>query len=295
MQQFFDGRYTDFHDDSHLHFEMRYFYDASNIYVNYPNCNGYLPGRGYTHPQHPDDFPPSQSNHYTDPIGFVQSHTGVFLPLVMRQEPTCIAGQQLMVNGGFESGSISWVEIKQPGYPIITNYLLPTPAYSGSWVAWFGGRNYATERIYQEFMVTSGMTGANLSYYIWMGTDESNSGAYDKLYVRLRDSNDSIIQQLGYLDNKASEHVWFYRSVSLPDLSARVGQALRLSFDGTTDGTLPTSFLIDNVSLTAVCNGAQSSQSSGSSAIPTNQPQEITGGAEPTKPPAPTPTQSPYP
>jgi len=44
LQQYFTGRYTSYHDDSHLHFEMRYFYDASAIYASYPSCNGYLPG-----------------------------------------------------------------------------------------------------------------------------------------------------------------------------------------------------------------------------------------------------------
>jgi hypothetical protein len=296
MYQAYTGLYQQYHpsgDDSHLHFEIRYFASAANIYFDHPACNkGDVPGRGYTYTGYPPDTYPNPSQHYTDPATFVQSRAGVYLPVVSRQEPTCIPGQQLLANGGFESGSISWVELKQPSYSIITNYQLPTPAYSGSWVAWFGGRNNATERIYQEFLVTPGMTGANLSYYIWMGTDESNSVAYDKLYVRLRDSNDNLIQQLDYLNNTASEHIWFYRSASLLNLSSRIGQTLRLGFDATTDGARITSFLIDNVSLTAVCGGAKSSPPS---VIPTNQPQTITGGAEPTKAPAPTPTQHPYP
>lgn len=293
MQQFFDGRYTDYHDDSHLHFEMRYFYDASNIYINYPNCNGYLPGRGYTYPEHPDNFPPAQSERYTDPISFVQNRAGVFLPLVLKQEPICVPGRQLIGNRGFESGSVSWVEIEQPGYSIITNILpAPATAYSGSWVAWFGGRNNATERIYQEFLVSSGMIGANLSFYSWMGTDEPTSGAYDKLYVRLRDSNDNIIQQLGYLDNNSLEHTWLYHSASLPDLSLRIGQILRLSFDGTTDGSFITSFLVDEVSLTAVCYGVNFLQLSEPPVIPTYQSQTVTGGLESTKPPVTESTQS---
>lgn len=294
-QQFFDGRYTDYHDDSHLHFEMRYFYDASNIYTNYPNCNGYLPGRGYTYPQHPENFPPSLSQHYTDPTVFVINHQGVFLPIILKQEPTCVAGQQLLTNGGFESGTAGWVELREPGYAIITNYLLPTTAYSGSWVAWFGGRINSNERIYQEFSVASGMTNANLSYYIWMGTDETYSGAYDKLYVRLRDSSDNLIQQLNYIDNNFTEHVWLYRSTSLPDLSSRSGQTLRLSFEGTNDGSLITHFLVDNTSLTAVCSGSYAPQSSQPIVLPTNPPQRISGGAEPTRPPAPTSTLPPYP
>ena len=84
MLQYYDGRYTGYHDDSHLHFEMRYFYNASTIYPAYPDCNGYLPGRGYTYPQHPDDFPPTRLKHYTDPIAFIQRHPVAFLPLIIR-------------------------------------------------------------------------------------------------------------------------------------------------------------------------------------------------------------------
>jgi murein DD-endopeptidase MepM/ murein hydrolase activator NlpD len=300
MYQAYNGLYPAYHpsgDDSHLHFEIRYFDSAASIYSDHPACNkGDVPGRGYTYPDYPPDTYPNSSQHYTDPTSFLQSRAGIFLPLIIKQESTCIAGQQLLVNGGFESASIGWVEIEQPGYPIITNNP-PIPAFSGSWVAWFGGRNNADDRIYEEFFVTPGMTGANLSYYIWMGTDETTSGAYDKFFVRLRNTNDITILQLDYMDNNAAEHAWFFRTISLINLSSYVGQTLRLSFDGTTDGTLITNFLIDNVSLTAVCSGAQSSQPTGPNAISTTQPRTITGDAEATKPPAPspTPTQPPYP
>jgi murein DD-endopeptidase MepM/ murein hydrolase activator NlpD len=83
LLQYYDGRYTGYHDDSHLHFEMRGFYDGSNIYPDYPYCNGYIPGRGYTYPPHPDVFP-SESIHYTDPIAYIQRLPVAFLPLIIR-------------------------------------------------------------------------------------------------------------------------------------------------------------------------------------------------------------------
>jgi murein DD-endopeptidase MepM/ murein hydrolase activator NlpD len=294
----YDGNFPQYHpaplnDDSHIHFEMRLFPSAANIYTDHPACNlGDAPGRGYTLPQLPDNFP-TPATGYRNPRTYIKER--LYLPCILKQEPTCISGQQLLANGGFESGTAGWVELREPGYAIITNYLLPTTAYSGSWVAWFGGRINSNERIYQEFSVASGMTNANLSFYIWMGTDETTSGAYDKLYVRLRDSSDNLIQQLDYIDNNFTEHVWLYRSTSLPDLSSRSGQTLRLSFEGTNDGSLITHFLVDNTSLTAVCSGSYAPQSSQPLALPTNPPQRISGGAEPTRPPAPTPTLPPYP
>lgn len=86
LLQYYDGRYTDFHDDSHLHFEIRYFYNGSNIYADYPYCNGYIPGRGYTYPQNPDIFP-STANHYTDPISYILTRSRSFLPFILKSSP----------------------------------------------------------------------------------------------------------------------------------------------------------------------------------------------------------------
>jgi len=70
----YTGRYPEDNpsgdDDSHLHFEIRYFFDARNIYTSYPACNGSTPGRGYTYPEHPDDFPTPDAG-YTDPSTFI--------------------------------------------------------------------------------------------------------------------------------------------------------------------------------------------------------------------------------
>lgn len=75
-------------DNSHLHWEIRYFADGNNIYPNYPACNGAsAPGRGYTYPEHPDNFPSSAAG-YTDPFTFVTNRAGVFLPHLMRFEDT---------------------------------------------------------------------------------------------------------------------------------------------------------------------------------------------------------------
>lgn len=149
LYQPYDGNYPDYHgsDDSHLHFELRYFASAANIYSDHPNCNyGDVAGRGYTFPgYHPDAYPNS-SQHFTDPGSFIPSRAGLFLPSILKS--SCTNGQQLLANRGFENGREPWVEELQ-GYPVITNYSLPNPAHNGIWVAWFGGRNNAMESINQ--------------------------------------------------------------------------------------------------------------------------------------------------
>lgn len=291
LYQPYDGNYPDYHgsDDSHLHFEIRNFASAANIYYDHPNCNiGDAAGRGYTYPGYPPDTYPNSSQHYTDPGTFVRSYAGTWLPLIQRAN--CINGQQLINNRGFEEGGIRWIEETQPYYSVITNLSLPTPAHNGTWAAWFGGRNNAVERIYQSFSVLPGTTGVNLSYYFWMRTDETSPGAYDKFRVRLRDSNDYLLQEIDYWDDNSSEYLWLSRSIIISNLSAYQGQTLRISFEGTTDSSLVTDFLLDDISFTALCGGGPTPQSPQGLTTPTSLPQATPTGFIPTKPIAPTPT-----
>ncbi len=62
-------------DDSHLHFEMRWFLDGTWIYPSSTTCNGLVYGRGYTYLTHPDDFP-APDHGYVNPDAFIQEHGG---------------------------------------------------------------------------------------------------------------------------------------------------------------------------------------------------------------------------
>ena len=74
----YTGRYPEQHpsgDDSHLHFEMRRFLNARDIYKDAPACNGLLVGRGYTYPERPGDFPSAELG-YEDPADWLPSAEG---------------------------------------------------------------------------------------------------------------------------------------------------------------------------------------------------------------------------
>ncbi len=64
-------------DNTHLHFELRYFLDGRNIYGAYTNCNSptLVAGRGYTYRIHPDDFPVPGAG-YVDPFAFIAANGG---------------------------------------------------------------------------------------------------------------------------------------------------------------------------------------------------------------------------
>ncbi|MEM4204651.1 MAG: PA14 domain-containing protein [Candidatus Methanomethylicaceae archaeon] len=86
--QEYTGNYPEYHssDDSHLHFEIRYFADANQVYLTYNNgqyascARGDKAGRGYTPPDiHAYDFPSSEQG-YTDPTDFINSHQATPTP-----------------------------------------------------------------------------------------------------------------------------------------------------------------------------------------------------------------------
>jgi murein DD-endopeptidase MepM/ murein hydrolase activator NlpD len=84
LYQSYAGRYPEFHldgDDSHLHFEIRHFMDASTIYAGFPACNGLIPGVGYTYPRHPNDFPAPGAG-YVNPSTFLTVHMATPTPTV---------------------------------------------------------------------------------------------------------------------------------------------------------------------------------------------------------------------
>jgi hypothetical protein len=70
LSQPYSGNFPIYHptDDSHLHFEMRYFGSAASIYTDHPTCNyGDAPGRGYVYTGFNPDTYPSASTGYTNP------------------------------------------------------------------------------------------------------------------------------------------------------------------------------------------------------------------------------------
>ncbi len=295
----YDGNFPEYHpvplnDDSHIHFEMRLFASAANIYTDHPSCNlGDAPGRGYTFPQLPDTFPTLETG-YRNPRVYITQR--IFLPCIMNNYYACSPGVELLSNGGFEDGHSDWVEI---GFNIITNtddpYLTITP-HAGTWLSWLGGRNSANDTVYQQFSIADSLTSGNLSYYLWMGTDET-SGSYDKLLVMLRNSSGGLIQQLDYVDNSYSiRRQWVQRSLFLPDLTPWKGQNLRISFEASTNGSLVTNFYIDDVSLAMAC-GSNYQAFYGVKETIAGQPVQsnLTTGSQPVKPLNPPPTIPAYP
>jgi len=149
----------------------------------------------------------------------------------------------LMVNGGFENGTASWT-----GTTGDIGTWSQEAAYEGTRNAWLcGNGSSATETLYQTVTIPSAITSATLSFYLHVDTAETTTtSAYDKLTVQVLNASGTVLKTLASYSNLNAASGY---SLKTFDLSAYKGQTVRLSFKGTEDSSLQTSFVIDKVSL----------------------------------------------
>jgi hypothetical protein len=153
----------------------------------------------------------------------------------------------LLSNPGFESGPVNWIEYSSGQYPIVTTSTQGSP-HSGSWYAWMGGYNNATEYIYQDVTIPSSATQAYVQFWYKIATQETGSTAYDTMAVEVRrPSDNSLLTTLVTLSNLNQTTGWVQSAQY--DASSFKGQTIRLRFYTTTDYGLPTSFFVDDTAL----------------------------------------------
>ncbi|MGW3617330.1 M28 family peptidase [Micromonospora arida] len=149
------------------------------------------------------------------------------------------AGGQVIANGGFESGTTPWTASSG----VITNSS-SKPARTGSYKAWLNGYGSTrTETLSQSVTVPAGCASYTLSFWTRIDTAETTtSTAYDKLTVRMGSTTLATYSNL----NASSSYV--QRTLNV---ASYAGQTVTLTFTGTEDSSLQTSFVIDDVTLQA--------------------------------------------
>lgn len=165
---------------------------------------------------------------------------------------TTAPGQSNRVqNSGFESGSSIWVQHSSSGINPITSSTAAHGRNGSSWYAWFGAANGLTEYIYQDIWIPANATKATIDFWYQISTSETSSSAcFDKLDVQIRKPSDGSVQAtLKGLCNLNATSSW--TDPGPFDVTAYAGQTIRLYFASSTDGTLPSSFFIDDVTLSS--------------------------------------------
>jgi hypothetical protein len=168
-----------------------------------------------------------------------------------KQEPSCVEGQDLLSNGGFEGGpgSAPWVQLHGPSDLINT-----TQPFSGTYSLWLGGRDSADEEALQSFVVPYYTEALTLTFKRLLTTQETEPLVYDHFELVLENQvGNEVTGQVALNNLSPNRNLWAVETVVFAGFQNWGNRRLRLSMKGMTDGNLPTSLFLDEVSLQTRC------------------------------------------
>ena len=161
----------------------------------------------------------------------------------------CMAGQQLLANPSFSSGALSWNKTGDFFADTNLSNYRTGPGYSAGGVDASGQpKNNASGSIYQQFTIPSNATSVTASWYRYITSNETTmSTPYDYLYVRLLNSNGSILSTLKTYSNLNKGSGYVQDSISLSGYTGQV----RLQFYATSDSIYTSTFRLDDINVIA--------------------------------------------
>ena len=155
---------------------------------------------------------------------------------------------QLITNGTFEGGATGWTATAGV---ICTNSACQNTesAHAGTGYAWLNGYGTThTDSLSQKVTIPAGKSSATLSFWLHIDTAETENTAYDTLKVQVLNSAGTVVATLATYSNLNAAAGYAQKTFNL---NAYIGQAVTLRFTGSEDSNLQTSYVIDDVSLTA--------------------------------------------
>jgi pimeloyl-ACP methyl ester carboxylesterase len=155
---------------------------------------------------------------------------------------------ELIVNGGFESGSTGWV--LAGGAAVSSGGGL---ARSGTAFLWLGGVEDEIDFGYQAVTIPANATTATLSFYWNIDSEEDAFFPYDFFTITIRDSGNAIlatVRTLSNMDQTAPGNPFYSRQTF--NLLPYAGQTIRIHFASANDSSLVTNFRVDDVSIVAL-------------------------------------------
>ncbi len=154
------------------------------------------------------------------------------------------AAQNLIVNGGFETGSASpWTLTAG-----VLNNSSAEPAHTGAWDAWLDGYGTThTDSATQTVTIPSTATTANLVFWLHIDTAETTTTtAFDTLQVQVLNSSNTVLATLGTFSNLNKAAGYQQHTFSVINFK---GQTVKIRFLGQEDVSLQTSFVLDDIAL----------------------------------------------
>ncbi|HEU5271079.1 MAG TPA: Ig domain-containing protein [Jatrophihabitans sp.] len=150
---------------------------------------------------------------------------------------TCSSPGQKLLNPGFESGNVSW----SASTGVIGQYgSAGEPPHSGTWDAWLDGYGSTRTNTLSQTVTIQSTCTATFSFYLHIDTAETTTTtAYDKLTVK---ANTLTLATYSNLDHNTG---YALHTFTVPAGNTTV------TFTGTEDASLQTSFVIDDTALNA--------------------------------------------
>ena len=150
----------------------------------------------------------------------------------------CSSSGNKVTNGGFESGTTPWTTSSG----VVSANGNGETAHSGTHFAWLNG--YATthtDTATQSITIPAGCH-ASLNLWLHIDTNETGTTAYDKFTVKIGSTTLATYSNANAASGYANKTF---------DVSSFAGQTVTLSFTGTEDSSLQTSFVLDDVAVNA--------------------------------------------
>jgi PLD-like domain/Putative Ig domain len=154
--------------------------------------------------------------------------------------------QQLLVNGGFETGSISpWAASSG----VLASSTSEHPAQAGSYLAWIDGYSKAhTDSLAQTVTIPAGCVSAELTYWLEVNSTVTNTTeqAENNLVLEILNSSGTVEQSttVATAANNGTSYVEYSAN-----LASYIGQTITIKFIGTEVSGGNTQFLEDTNAL----------------------------------------------
>jgi hypothetical protein len=172
------------------------------------------------------------------------------------------AQTELIVNGGFESGSTPWV--LSGGATVDTTAGF---ARTGSGYLFLGGLENEVDQTYQTITIPAGASSATLSFYYNILSDEGTSAPFDTFTASIRNTSGTLLATVVSKSNVDQDSLPSDYHLQTFDLLPYAGQTIRIQFDSSNDSSLITSFDIDDVSVQVVSGPPANDACSGAIAL----------------------------
>ena len=158
------------------------------------------------------------------------------------------AQTELITNGSFEAGNVGWSLGGSPTSAVIIAGSWP---HSGTHYAVLGEVDNNHDWASQQITIPSNTTSATLTFWCNVTTESALPPNFDWFEATIRNTADEVLGSAAMLSNVNAQTPGVYTQYTY-DLLPFAGQTIVVKFYSSTDGSLMTSFKVDDVSVSVV-------------------------------------------